>query len=69
MRFKTNLTASLRSSPERRCLAQGAQKAARGGSRAKGGKLDFRKAAGLGADVWRGVDVDAYLDAERNQWK
>lgn len=47
----------------------GCSKPKRGESRARGGKLDFRKAAGLGADVWQGVDVDAYIDAERSQWK
>ncbi|MGH9368187.1 MAG: FitA-like ribbon-helix-helix domain-containing protein [Thermoanaerobaculia bacterium] len=23
---------------------------------------------GLGADLWRGVDVEKYLDRERNSW-
>ena len=32
------------------------------------GKLDFRKAAGLGKEVWKGVDVDAYLRKERLEW-
>jgi prevent-host-death family protein len=32
------------------------------------GKLDFRKAAGLGKEVWKGVDVDAYLRGERDEW-
>ena len=31
------------------------------------GKLDFRKAAGLGKEVWKGVDVDAYLRKERRE--
>jgi prevent-host-death family protein len=31
-------------------------------------KLDFRKAAGLGADLWRDLDVDAYVATERDQW-
>ena len=32
------------------------------------GKLDFRKAAGLGKEVWKSVDVDAYLRGERDEW-
>lgn len=32
------------------------------------GKLDFRKAAGLGKAVWKDIDVDAYLRKERDEW-
>lgn len=32
------------------------------------GKLDFRKAAGLGKEIWREIDVDAYLRREREEW-
>lgn len=32
------------------------------------GKLDFRKAAGLGKEVWQEIDVDDYLRRERDQW-
>jgi prevent-host-death family protein len=32
------------------------------------GKLDFRKAAGLGKEIWKDVDVDAYLRKERGEW-
>ncbi len=32
------------------------------------GKLDFRKAAGLGKEIWQGIDVDNYLQEERDQW-
>jgi len=32
------------------------------------GKLDFRKAAGLGKEIWQEIDVDAYLRQERDQW-
>lgn len=32
------------------------------------GKLDFRKAAGLGKEVWKNIDVDAYLQKERDEW-
>ena len=32
------------------------------------GKLDFRKAAGLGKEIWKDVDVDAYLLQERGEW-
>ena len=31
------------------------------------GKLDFRKAAGLGKEIWQGIDIDAYLRRERNE--
>jgi prevent-host-death family protein len=32
------------------------------------GKLDFRKAAGLGKEIWKDMDVDAYLRRERDEW-
>ena len=32
------------------------------------GKLDFRKAAGLGKEVWKDIDVDVYLQRERDEW-
>jgi prevent-host-death family protein len=32
------------------------------------GRLDFRKAAGLGKEIWKEIDVDAYLGQERDQW-
>jgi prevent-host-death family protein len=32
------------------------------------GKLDFRKAAGLGKGVWEGIDVDDYVRRERDSW-
>jgi prevent-host-death family protein len=32
------------------------------------GKLDFRKAAGLGKEIWKDVDVDKYLRQERASW-
>ena len=32
------------------------------------GQLDFRKAAGLGKEVWKNIDVDAYLRRERDEW-
>ena len=32
------------------------------------GRLDFRKAAGLGKEIWRAIDVDAYLRQERDEW-
>ena len=32
------------------------------------GKLDFRKAAGLGKGVWEGIDVDDYVRRERDTW-
>jgi prevent-host-death family protein len=31
-------------------------------------KLDFRKAAGLGKEIWKDIDVDAYLRRERDEW-
>ena len=33
------------------------------------GKLDFRKAAGLGKEIWKGIDVDEYLSRERDSWE
>jgi uncharacterized protein YdaU (DUF1376 family) len=33
------------------------------------GKLDFRRAAGLGKEVWKDLDVDAYLRRERDSWE
>ena len=32
------------------------------------GKLDFRKAAGLGKDIWKDIDVDKYVRRERDEW-
>jgi len=32
------------------------------------GRLDFRKAAGLGREVWKDLDVDIYLQQERGEW-
>ncbi len=32
------------------------------------GRLDFRKAAGLGKEIWKDMDVDAYLRRERDEW-
>jgi prevent-host-death family protein len=32
------------------------------------GKLDFRKAEGLGKEIWKDIDVDAYLRRERDEW-
>lgn len=32
------------------------------------GKLDFRKAAGLGKEIWEGLDVEDYLRRERDSW-
>ena len=32
------------------------------------GKLDFRKAAGLGKEIWKDIDVDVYLQRERDEW-
>lgn len=32
------------------------------------GKLDLRKAAGLGAELWQGVNADEYVRQERDQW-
>jgi prevent-host-death family protein len=32
------------------------------------GKLDFRKAAGLGKEIWKDIDVEAYLRRERDEW-
>ncbi len=33
------------------------------------GKLDFRKAAGLGKEIWETIDVDDYLRKERESWE
>ena len=32
------------------------------------GKLDFRKAAGLGKEVWKDIEADASLQQERDEW-
>jgi hypothetical protein len=31
--------------------------------------VDILSTAGLGADLWRGIDVDAYLEEERASWE
>jgi len=33
------------------------------------GRLDFRKAAGLGKEIWQKTDVAAYLKQEREEWE
>lgn len=33
-----------------------------------GGQLDLRDLAGVGADIWRTVDVDDYIHRERSTW-
>lgn len=30
--------------------------------------LDFRDTAGLGIEIWRSVDLEAYLEQERSSW-
>ena len=32
------------------------------------GRLDFRKAAGLGKKIWQDLDVEEYLRGERGSW-
>lgn len=32
------------------------------------GKLDFRKAAGLGAEIWKEISIETYIQAERDTW-
>ena len=32
------------------------------------GKMDFRKAAGLGKEVWANVDTNKYVRQERYEW-
>lgn len=32
------------------------------------GKLDFRNAAGLGKEIWENIDVEAYIQQERQEW-
>jgi hypothetical protein len=31
--------------------------------------VDMLSLAGLGADLWRGIDVEAYLEQERASWE
>ena len=31
--------------------------------------LDFRTSGGLGKDIWRRLDVEAYVKAERKEWE
>lgn len=39
-----------------------------GEARRSEGRLDFRSAAGLGATIWKNIDVEEYLGGERSQW-
>lgn len=32
-------------------------------------KINVTDFAGLGADMWSSIDVDAYIDEERNSWE
>lgn len=34
----------------------------------RSGKLDFRRARGLGAHLWAEVDAEEYVRQEREQW-
>lgn len=36
---------------------------------AAGEPIDMLSLAGLGAEIWRQIDVDAYLAAERANWR
>ena len=38
------------------------------GQDASRGLLDFRKAAGLGAEIWKNVEVSTYIEQERDAW-
>jgi antitoxin (DNA-binding transcriptional repressor) of toxin-antitoxin stability system len=33
------------------------------------GKLDFRKAAGLGSEIWRKINVEEYIKGECASWE
>ncbi|PIE01853.1 MAG: prevent-host-death protein [Acidobacteria bacterium] len=33
------------------------------------GKLDFRKSAGLGKDLWQKMDSSKYIESERSEWE
>ena len=35
----------------------------------KEGKLDFRKAKGLGSDIWKNVNINEYIKKERENWE
>jgi hypothetical protein len=30
--------------------------------------LDFRQAAGLGQEIWKGIDAQHYIQQERAEW-
>jgi antitoxin (DNA-binding transcriptional repressor) of toxin-antitoxin stability system len=32
------------------------------------GKLDFRKARGMGHEIWKQIDVEDYISKERKEW-
>lgn len=33
------------------------------------GQLDFRTSAGLGKEIWEGVNVDSFVASERQEWE
>jgi len=37
-------------------------------TRGRSGKTDFRKARGLGRDLWRQLDTENYVAKERDEW-
>lgn len=37
--------------------------------RKRAGKLDLRKARGLGRDLWRSIGTDEYVKRERREWE
>jgi hypothetical protein len=39
-----------------------------GSEHKKSGKLDLRKAYGLGKDLWKSIGAEQYVKEERKQW-
>jgi len=40
-----------------------------GGARQRKGSHSIMELEGIGADIWRSIDVDAYLKQERDSWR
>lgn len=62
-----DLSASLSPDEQLRLIGMISERLRQQGSAAPG-RVDMRDLAGLGAEVWRNIDVDATLNEERDSW-
>lgn len=63
-----DLSASLSPDEQLRLIGIISERLRQQGSTARG-RVDMRDLAGLGAEVWRNIDVNATLNEERDSWE